>query len=175
MKKADKIFCNGTILTMDDNKPRAEALAVKDGKIICVGSDKEVEKYEGNSTEVVNLKAKTMVPGFIDSHTHAPGKGYIKLFRMDLQGAKTEEELLQRIRDYIKQNPSKEIYYGSGFNAGLFKGIESKKGPKKEKLDGICSDKPVMLTDESCHTLWLNSSALKKYNINKNTYTTRWR
>ena len=72
---ADIVYTNGTVLTMDDNLPTAEAVAVKDGRIVAVGPEAEVLEMAGDSTERIDLEGKTMLPGFVDSHGHAFGIG----------------------------------------------------------------------------------------------------
>ena len=67
---ADKIFLGGDIITVDDKNPKARAIAVHNGKIQAIGSETEVLKYEGYNTEVIDLKGNTLMPGFIDIHTH---------------------------------------------------------------------------------------------------------
>ena len=67
---ADKIFLGGPILTMDDTAPRAEAIAVKDGRVLAVGTDAEVMEHKGDGTETVNLGGKALLPGFVDAHGH---------------------------------------------------------------------------------------------------------
>jgi len=68
---ADAIYHNGTILTINDAEPTAEAVAVKDGKILAVGQETEVLKTVGENTKKIDLDGKTMLPGFVDSHGHA--------------------------------------------------------------------------------------------------------
>ena len=70
VQKADVIFHNGIILTMEKEGAKAEAVAVKDGKILAVGTEKEIMKYRGDSTMLTDLGGKTMVPGFVDPHSH---------------------------------------------------------------------------------------------------------
>ena len=72
---ADTIYHNGTILTIDDARPRAEAVAVKDGKILAVGAKDEVLKTKGDGSKVVDLGGRTMLPGFVDAHGHMMGGG----------------------------------------------------------------------------------------------------
>lgn len=72
---ADIIYRNGPILTMDDARPRAEAVAVKDGKILAAGTEDEVLKSKGAGTRLIDLDGKTMLPGFVDAHGHVMGGG----------------------------------------------------------------------------------------------------
>ena len=73
---ADTILRGGPILTMNDRMPRAHAVAVKDGKIFAVGSLSEVEKLAGPQTRTVDLQGRTLIPGFVDSHSHVFGIGF---------------------------------------------------------------------------------------------------
>lgn len=68
---ADVVYLNGTILTIDDDQPTVEAVAVKDGRILAVGDRRLIEPLRGDTTEVIDLQGKTMLPGFVDSHGHA--------------------------------------------------------------------------------------------------------
>ena len=67
---ADKIFLGGDIITVDDKNPKARAIAVHNGKIQAIGSETEVSKYKESNTKVIDLKGNTLIPGFIDIHTH---------------------------------------------------------------------------------------------------------
>ena len=70
VQKADVIYHNGIILTMEKEGANAEAVAIKDGKILAVGSEKEIMRHKGDSTVLTDLEGKTMVPGFVDPHSH---------------------------------------------------------------------------------------------------------
>ena len=73
--KADTIYSGGPIVTVNDSQPNADAVAVKDGKIVAVGSESDVMEWRGDDTRVVDLDGKTMVPGFVDGHAHFSGFG----------------------------------------------------------------------------------------------------
>ena len=72
---ADLIYTNGNVITMDDAHPSAKGVAIKDGKILLVGSDEDVLKAKGDKTQVIDLGGKTMIPGFVDSHSHFSAVG----------------------------------------------------------------------------------------------------
>src|SRR4249919_553228 len=82
---ADIVFKNGNIYTVDERQPHAEAVAVKSGKIIFVGSSRDVKAYEGKGTRVVDLKGNTVVPGMTDSHYHLAGVGAREM-NLNLEG-----------------------------------------------------------------------------------------
>ncbi len=169
MKNADMVLQNGKIYTIDTDENIVEALAIEAGKIIFVGSNAEVKEYIGENTEVIDLAGNVVLPGFIDTHVHVPGNAYNVLYNINLFDTKTERETIDTIRDFIKKHPEREIYYGRGFMSAVFGGIESAIGPRKERLDEICPDKPVIIVDFGGHAVWLNSKALEKFNITKDT------
>ena len=78
----DKLIVNANILTVDPHNPRAEALAIKNGKFVAVGANKDVEHLAGSGTKVINLAGKTVVPGFIDAHIHVMSTGCKLVSRM---------------------------------------------------------------------------------------------
>lgn len=164
-QSADKVFINGKIYSMDKWNTTYEAMAVKNGKITFLGTMKECELWVDQKTEVIELKGRVMLPAFSDSHVHAPGLAYDFLFNINLYEALSAEETLDSIKTFIDLHPNLEIYYGRGFNSSFFKGTESIKGPRKEHLDRICTEKPIILSDFGGNYLWMNSKAFEKYQI----------
>ncbi len=163
---ADTILENGTIYTIDDNNTVAEAIAVKDGKIIFVGSTEDAQAYKGTATQVVDLNGKIVMPGFIDAHVHAPGAKLTELFDIYLYESITKEQTLADIKAFIEVHPDQTEYWGSGYTVGM---AGDSKGPKAEWLNEICSDKPIILTSNDGHNMWLNSKALEMNRITKDT------
>lgn len=163
----DIVFYNGIIYTADHKDTVVEALAVKNGLIIFAGSNEDIKQYLRAAGEVVDLRGKMILPGFIDSHLHAPGRALTDLYNISLYEAQSLESILSQIEAFIQNNPGLEIYYGEGFSLGHFSGEEVSRGPRKEHLDRICPDKPVVIYSSDCHLAWLNSAALKTFNINK--------
>ncbi|MGL4484263.1 MAG: amidohydrolase [Anaerovoracaceae bacterium] len=167
-EKADTLYKGGTIYTADEKDSKVEAVAVKDGKIIFTGTEADAEKFVGGDTETVDLKGKMMIPGMSDSHLHPPGTMATALYEIDLNGVLSEKATMKTIEEYVKKNPDMDVYYGTGFSIGAFKGMEAAKGPTKERLDKI-TDKPVIITSYDGHIAWLNSAAFKYCGIDKNT------
>ena len=163
---ADTILTNGTIYTIDNKNTVAEAIAIKDGKILFVGSKTGAEAYKGSSTKVVDLAGKVVMPGFVDAHVHAPGAKLTELFDIYLYESITKEQTLADIKAFIDAHPDLTEYWGSGYTVGM---AGDAKGPKAEWLDAICADKPVILTSNDGHNMWLNSKALKMNGITKDT------
>jgi len=100
------ILINGKIITMNNSNPTAQAVAVKDRKIVKVGNNDEVLVLKDGHTTVIDLKGKTVVPGFNDSHMHLLNYAY-SLKKVDCSGARSVEEILERGKEYIKQNNGK--------------------------------------------------------------------
>lgn len=164
---ADTILENGTIYTIDANNNVAKAIAIKDGKIIYVGDSKsEAEAYKGSKTDVIDLKGKIVMPGFVDAHVHAPGAKLTELFDIYLYEDLTKDDTLNTIKEFIDSHPNLTEYWGSGFSVGI---ANDPKGPKAEWLDAICKDKPIILTSNDGHNKWLNTKALQINGITKDT------
>ena len=169
MAKADLALINGHIYTIDQSESVVEAVACKNERIVFVGNMNEVESFIDSNTKVIDLHGKTVLPGLIDSHLHVPGNAYNVLYNINLFDAKTDKETTDAIKNFVSVNPERDIYYGRGFMSAVFGGIESGKGPRKERLDEICPDKPIILVDYGGHVVWLNSKALAEFNITKET------
>ena len=91
---ADLIINNGAIYTVNEDNPKVSAVAVKDGKIIDVGFDADMEPYIGRGTKIIDLEGLAMVPGFIESHGHIMGLGSSKI-NLDLNGVKNYDEIVK--------------------------------------------------------------------------------
>ena len=150
---------------MDDTGSKYEALLIRDKEILYVGDRHGLDKLIDEETNIVDITGRVVFPSFCESHAHAPGLAYDILFNINLYPALSEEETLGMIREHIKEHPEKEIYYGRGFNMNLFSGDEAVIGPRKEKLDAICGDKPIIISDFGGNCMWMNTAALKKFNI----------
>ncbi len=160
-EEADLLFENGVVYTVDADDSTAEVLAVRDGRIVFVGSSKDGRQYRGAGTEVVDLEGGLMLPGFFDTHIHAPGIAMGELFDFTLGGVYEPDRVEKKIRDYVNAHPDQEAYFGFGYETNAFDGEESGKGPRKERLDAICPDKPMQILAGDGHSMWLNSKALE--------------
>lgn len=164
---ADLLVTNAKIYTVNDSLPTAEAIAIKNGKIVALGTSKEVDKYRGDKTQVIDAAGKLVLPGFIDSHTHAFWGGQ-RLTEVNLNGSETIEELQQKLKDWIitKGIPEGEPIWGVGPfpNAALFGGVG---WPTRQLLDVVAPNHPVILSRGGGHAYWLNTRALKDSGIDK--------
>lgn len=167
--QADLIVTNAKIYTVDEANPMAEAIAVRDGKIVALGTSAEIEKLKGDQTEIIDAEGKLVLPGFVDSHTHAFWGGQ-RLTEINLNGSETIEELQNKLSNWIKEKqilPGAPIWGVGPFpSAELFGGVG---WPTKEILDEVSPENPVVLSRGGGHAYWLNSLALKQSGIIKGT------
>lgn len=157
------IYTNGCIITMRDLQPMVEALLVEEGIIIAAGSLEEVTKEAQLDAERVDLAGHTLMPGFIDSHSHIINFSQL-LSTVPLQGAQTPEALLQKLRDYIAkaQLPEGSWIIGFGYDHNLW---PEKKQPDRYLLDQITDKYPIMLAHQSGHMGVVNTLALDELGI----------
>lgn len=153
-EKVNTIVINANIYTVNANFDRAEAFAIKDGKIIAVGTSKEIqEKYA--ATFVNDAKGKTIVPGIIDAHCHFFGLG-LQQQKVDLTNTNSFEEVVQRIVDFQKENNTAYIT-GRGWDQNDW---EVKEFPTKDKLDELFPNTPIAITRIDGHALLANQAAI---------------
>lgn len=160
--EADIIFFNGVIYTADVKDSIVEALVVKNGRIIFVGSSDEARQLAGENTRLEDLQGRFMMPGLIDAHIHSVLPTF---FDINVADCTTLDELMAVVTTYIAEHPDQESYFGFGYAASLFEGIEMEKGPRKERLDEICPDKPIAILAYAGHDLWANSVFLENHGI----------
>lgn len=158
---ADLVLTNGVVYTADEQETVCEAIAIKGNKIIFVGSDNEVQQYVGKETHKIDLLGKMVVPGMIDTHIHPPGLSLFALYEVQLFNINSLEGYVAAVKEFIDQHPNIEIVYGRGWSWDVLIGDELTKGPRKEYLDVVAKDIPVILRANDGHTLWVNSKALE--------------
>jgi predicted amidohydrolase YtcJ len=162
---ADTIIAHGRVYTGNSAEPWAEAVAVRDGKIIAVGDEQTIFKVRSAATTVIEAGGHLVLPGFVDCHVHFIG-GSLGLGRVNLAGAKNYSDIQQRLRDYAAKHPGKDWVLGRGWNYAMF-GSETL--PDKKYLDEIFPDRPVLLGGYDGHTYWANSKALALAGITNGT------
>jgi predicted amidohydrolase YtcJ len=160
---ADKIFINGKIITVDKDNSVAQAVAVKDGKIIAVGTTQSINKLKGSSTVVIDLKGKTLVPGFIDGHSHFMSLERSKTANVNPPPVGNVTNIATLIAEIQKFKKEKNIQPGEWISAFGYDQdqLAEKRHPEKEDLDAAFPDNPVTLTHVSGHMTVVNSLALK--------------
>lgn len=153
--KVDKIIHHAVIYTVDSAFTVAEAMAVKDGKIVAVGTNDEIQKkYE--AAETIDAKGAAVYPGFIDAHAHFVGYGR-SLFQVDLVGTNDWEETVARVKAFADQHPDLPWIQGRGWDQNRWPG---KVYPTNEELNKLFPDKPVIITRVDGHASIANQKAL---------------
>lgn len=171
---ADVIYHNGDIITVNDNQPTAEAVAVKDGKIIAVGNKDEILKSKGNKTKLIDLGGKTMLPGFVDSHGHTYMVGLqastANLLPPPDGTGKDIASLQNLLSDWAKNNQKviEKVGWIAGFGYDNSQ-LSEKRHPTKEDLDQVSADVPVLIIHQSGHLGVGNSKALELAGITADT------
>lgn len=163
----DRIFYNGNIVTMDEENPKVEAVAVQNGRIVMLGKSVDVMALKDQHTEMVNLENKMMVPGFHDSHMHLLHFG-ASLQQIDLSGTASIEDILQRCRDFAegKSFSLNRWMEGRGWNQDYF---TNHRFPTRYDLDQISTEYPIRLARVCGHVAIVNSTALEVMGITKDT------
>jgi predicted amidohydrolase YtcJ len=156
MTEADLAFVNGAVYTVDAARTRAEAVAVRAGKVAAVGTDADVRALVGSGTDVIDLAGRMLVPGFQDAHVH-PVSGGLDRLRCDLTELHSREDYLRRIEAYAAEHPDREWILGGGWSMDQFPGGT----PRRDLLDAIVPDRLVYLPNRDGHSAWVNSRALE--------------
>ncbi|HEY7412486.1 MAG TPA: amidohydrolase [Vicinamibacteria bacterium] len=153
---ADAVFTGGTVITLDDARPRASAVAVRGGRIVAVGSDAEVLGLASPQTRRVDLAGATLVPGLADAHLHVEGIGTARE-SLDLVGAASLQEALDRVARRHRELPAGEWLLGRGWDQNDW---PEKRFPAAADLDRVAGDRPVYLVRVDGHAGWANGRAL---------------
>jgi len=162
---ADTVFINGNIYTVNERQPRAEAIAVKGGRVVFVGSNADAKTFQEASTRVVDLTGKTVIPGLTDSHCHIFGIGAREM-NLNLEGTDTLEAFLARVKERAEKTEAGKWVTGRGWIETFW---TPPKFPNRADLDQIAPDHPVYLTRADGHAAIANSAALQIAGIDKNT------
>ena len=163
---ADTVRLDGFIYTMEQDLPVVEAVAVRDGKIMALGTSSEIQKCRGKMTRVVDLERRMAMPGLIDGHCH-PTKGAIaNIFSCKFEFAATPAEIARTLTEYVTRNPDVECIIGGRWHSGFF-GEHALRSPRKW-LDQFSGDKAVYLRDDSGHNGWANTRALQLVGVDRN-------
>lgn len=166
MTDADLVFTGGAyggrVFVSDASRSRADAVAVRDGRIVAL--DREANALIGPGTEVVDLDGRMLLPGFQDAHVH-PLWGGLDMLRCDLADLSSQEAYLQRIAQYAAEHPDDEWVLGGGWQMSAFPGGT----PTAAALDTVVPDRPAFLPNRDGHGAWVNSRALALAGITRDT------
>jgi predicted amidohydrolase YtcJ len=163
-QSAELVVRNANVLTVDAANSRATAFAVAEGKLLAVGSDDDVKPHIGEKTHVVDLKGKTVTPGFIDAHCHpAPVYAEDRLWAsVDLFKTKTMDNLVEALKKKAAKTPKGQTVLGSRYRDTLLG-----RHPTRQDLDRVSTEHPVIISHSSGHLRVCNSLALKLAMLDK--------
>ncbi len=159
----DLLLFNGNVYTVNEKQPHAEAIAVKQGRIVFVGSDEAAKKFHAKRT--IDLHEHTVVPGLTDSHCHIFGIGEREL-SLNLEGTNTLENFLAKVKDRVAKTEKGKWITGRGWIETFWR---PPRFPTRQELESVAADHPLFLTRADGHAAIANSAALKIAKIDKNT------
>lgn len=170
-REATLVLKNGTIVTVDPEKPQAQAVAIVENKIYRVGSDTEIEPLIGEQTRVIDLKGKLAIPGFIEGHGHFMRLGETKMM-LDLTNAVNWQDVIAKVKRAAQQAPRGAWITGWGWHQEKWdrppqNAVEGL--PVHRDLSRVSPENPVFLTHASGHASFANAAALKAVGIKKGT------
>lgn len=165
---ADLVFRGGNIYTVNTEQPVVDAVAVRDGRIVFAGSSEEASAFIAERTRVVDLKGRTMTPGFIEGHGHIMGVGYSAL-ELDLMAVKSYEELVEQVKQAVSRAQPGEWILGRGWHQDKWEALPDKmvKGFQTHHLlSAVSPDNPVFLRHASGHAALANAKAMEIAGVN---------
>ncbi|MGD8726503.1 MAG: amidohydrolase [Gemmatimonadales bacterium] len=168
---ADLVLTNGKVVTVDPDRPEAEAIAMADHEILAVGSSAEIAAYVGEGTEVIDLGGRLAIPGFIEGHGHYTSLGESKLM-LDLNEVRSWDEIVALVADAVAESEPGEWIRGRGWHQEKWdrEPSPSVEGlPLHGGLSRVSPDNPVMLGHASGHASFVNAKALELAGITADT------
>ncbi|MGD2097529.1 MAG: amidohydrolase [Desulfobacterales bacterium] len=172
--EADLVITNGKVITVDKDFSIKQAVAVKDGKIVSVGSNDEVKPFIGSNTQLLDLQGKPILPGINESHMHPPFFGATRpplAIDLTFPAVRAIPDMVEALRKKVSETPAGEWIRGFGWDQSSLEECQKdpSKLPRKWDLDAVSPVHPVAFTDFSCHTLLVNSKALEIAGVTKDT------
>tara|TARA_B110000196_G_C21148796_1_gene668275 strand:- start:2605 stop:4323 length:1719 start_codon:yes stop_codon:yes gene_type:complete len=168
---ADLVLTNGNIVTVDDGNPTAQAIAIREGKILAVGSAVAIDEFVGRQTEIIDLEGQTAIPGFIEGHAHFNGVGQAQL-QLNLMSVANWDEVVAMVEEAANSAEPGELILGRGWHQEKWdraptpnvEGI-----PLHITLSAVSPDNPVLLTHVSGHAVYANAKAMELSGIDNTT------
>jgi predicted amidohydrolase YtcJ len=157
MPVASLVILDANIVTLNPEQPKAEAIAIQNGRIVAVGSNSEIRKHVGMDTKIVNANGKTLVPGLVDCHVHMTGFGFF-LQSPDLKNVQSIKEMQRMLQEHASKNPGKGWVLGGRWD---HEKLAEKRYPNRWDLDAAVPDRPVFLVRVCGHIGLANSEALR--------------
>ena len=163
----DILFENGTIRTLERNSPAAQALLVRNGRIAAVGSRAAVEDQTGIDVRRVDLAGRTLLPAFLDAHSHFTAVAN-QFLQVSLEGCASWADMQDRIRDYIRREriPAGQWVTAQGYDHNL---LSERRHPDRLCLDAAAPDNPVVICHQSGHMGVFNTAALERLGVTAQT------
>ncbi len=174
-QSADLVLVGGNIYTVDQSRPHAEAIAVNAGRIVAVGSDKAISAYITPETQVIDLKGKFAMPGFIEGHAHFMGLGE-SMMMLNLHKAKTWNEIVLQVENATRTTPPGEWIIGRGWHQSKWDHVPSPNVdgyPTNFEMNLATPDHPVLLTHASGHMSFANEYAMRLAGVDLDTVNPR--
>lgn len=156
-RTADMIIVNARIYTVDDNRPIVNALAVRGGRVLFAGSDREARSLAGPRTRLIDAAGRTIIPGMVDAHAHLLGLGH-SLRNVQLAGSKSYDEVIARTVARAREMKPGEWVVGRGWDQNLW---PDKQFPSHEALSRALPSHPVVLTRVDGHAVLANAMAMR--------------
>jgi predicted amidohydrolase YtcJ len=160
---ADLLIQNGHVYAADGGAS-ADAIAIRGNRIAAVGSSADLGRYRGPATQVIDAGGRSVVPGFNDAHAHMLSGG-LDIDNVDLQGARSLDEVQARIRTFAAAHPDRSWVRGRGWGYEAFPGSV----PVRQQLDAVVADRPALMRCFDGHSIWVNSKALALAGITRDT------
>lgn len=162
---ADLVIHSGTVVTLDRESTTAEALAVRDGRVLAVGSSADMRDLAGPGTRQVDLAGGSVMPGVNDSHLHLSWHALARPERsLDLSAVTTLAQARRLVAERAAALPADAWLLGRGWSAPRLRGA-GPDGPTRADLDDVCGGRPVLLEHFSSHAAWVSSEALRRAGI----------
>jgi predicted amidohydrolase YtcJ len=168
---ANLLLRGGRIITVDDARPEAQAMAIRGDTIVALGSDQEIQRYVGAATTVIDLKGALATPGFIDAHVHFTGVGEAAR-NLKLSTAKNWDDIVRMVAAAAKTARPGEWILGRGWHQEKWSEVPSPNVegfPLHEALSAVSPNNPVWLTHASGHAAFANALAMKAAEVSKAT------
>ena len=168
---ADLVLRNGNVITVDDDNPEAQAIAIREGKILAIGSDSDIDEFVGSRTEIIDLDGQTAIPGFIEGHAHFTGVGEAQL-QLNLMNVAYWDEVVAMVEEAARNAEPGELILGRGWHQEKWDRapVPNVEGiPLHITLSAASPDNPVLLTHVSGHAVYANAKAMELSGIDHTT------
>ncbi|MEY8757456.1 amidohydrolase [Peribacillus frigoritolerans] len=160
---ADVIISSNTVFTGLSDQPEPASIAIKDNKIVAIGTEEEIKHCAGEHTKIYQFKDQLIMPGFHDFHLHIM-QGAVALNSVNLFAARSEDEALEMIGEFAESHPENQWVIGFTWDAGYW---DTQQLPTRHSLDHILPDRPALMFHAEGHYAWVNTKALEIANITR--------